>query len=121
MYPGLRYAHKKLKLSGKKKVTKEYKIRFAVEKKFFGLISKLFYCKFLCRHQKNASYTIFIYENCMLSIFSKSKTSVLSSQNCFIGIKQPQNLVYIFYQPFFENVGKLFDKHFSIHLMYGIV
>ena len=48
-----------------------YEIRFAVEnknKKFWAKFSKLLK-KFLCRHQKNASHTISIYRNCMISIF----------------------------------------------------
>ena len=49
-----------------------YENRFAVEKKtkkFLGQIFKIT----LCRHQKNASHTISIYGNCMISIFFKKR------------------------------------------------
>ena len=57
-----------------------YEIRFAVEKKtkkFFGPNFQNYLKNFLCRHQKNASHTIPIYGNCMISIFfKKTRTSV---------------------------------------------
>ena len=50
------------------------------------------------------------------------KNSVFSTPDCFIRLKQPQKLVYIFFAPFFrEIVGKLYDEHFSIYLMHGFV
>ena len=50
-----------------------YEIRFAVEKtkKIFGPDFQNYLKNFLCRHQKNASHTISIYGNCMISIFFK--------------------------------------------------
>ena len=71
VYPGLRYTHKKLNFACKiffsKKCLFEYENHFAVEKKKFGGNFKK--KNFCCRHQKNASHTISIYENCMISIF----------------------------------------------------
>ena len=47
----------------------------------------------------------------------KQKTlGFFSSPECFFRIKQPQNLVDIFFQPFFETAQKLY-----VLLMYGIV
>ena len=43
------------------------------------------------------------------------------SPHCFIRIYQPQKLLHISFQPFFEIVRKLYDKRFSIHLMYATV
>ena len=73
--------------------------------------------------KKKASHTISIYGNCMSSIFFSKKREhrFFLSPDCFTRIKQPQKLVYIFFQTFFENEWKLYDKHFSTHLMYGIV
>ena len=46
-------------------------------KKFFGPNFQNYLKNFLCRHQKNASHTIPIYGNCMISIFfKKTRTSV---------------------------------------------
>ena len=36
--------------------------------------------------------------------FQKTKTSVFSSPDCFIRIKQPQKLVLIFFQAFFDTL-----------------
>ena len=50
-----------------------YENRFAVEKKqkIFGPNFQNYLKHFLCRHQKNASHTISIYGNCMISILTK--------------------------------------------------
>ena len=74
VHPGLGYALKKLKVACKiffGKCSFEYKIRFAVEKKNkknwgnFNITLK----NFCCRHQKNASHTIFIYGSVWLPFF----------------------------------------------------
>ena len=70
--------------------------------------------KFLCRHQKNASHTISIYGNSMIGIFlKKTKTSVFYHQTVLLESNSHRNNL--------EIVWKLYDKHFSTHLMYGIV
>ena len=70
-----------------KKCLFAHDIRFAVEKK----IGPNFENYLVCRHQKNASHTISIYGNCMITIFfQKTKTSVFLSPDFFIRIKQPQ-------------------------------
>ena len=77
-YPGLRYAQKILNFASKKNFEKclfAYEIRFAVEKKtkiFLGQIFKLLE-KFFVSPSKNASHTIPIYGNCMISIFFKKR------------------------------------------------
>ena len=48
-------------------------IRFAVEKKNKRFLGQNYLKNFLCRHQKNASHTISIYGNCMISIFFKKR------------------------------------------------
>ena len=53
--------------------------------------------------------------------FKERKHGFFSSPDCFIRIKQPQKLVYIFFQRFFEIVRKLNAKQFSIDLTFGIV
>ena len=100
-----------------------YENRFAVEKKQkkFGPSFQNYLIIFLCRHQKNASHTISIYGNCMMSIFSKNENLSFLSPDCFIRIKEPQKWVYTSFQPFLEIVWKLYDKHFPTHLVYGIV
>ena len=90
-------------------------------KKKFGSNFQNYLKNFLCRHQKNASHTISIYGNCMISIFFKNKNLSFLSSDCFIRIKQPQKWVYTSFQPFLEIVWKLYDKHFPTNLMYGIV
>ena len=76
-----------------KKCLFAYEIRFAIEKKtnnFWAKFSKLL-SKFLCRHQKNASHTISIYGNCIISIFFfKKRKPRFFLPDCFIRIKQPQ-------------------------------
>ena len=52
-----------------KKCLFEYENHFAVEKKQKKIWGQFQKKKFCCRHQKNASHTISIYENCMISIF----------------------------------------------------
>ena len=50
-----------------------YKIDLQLKKKFSGQYH--FYLeKFCCRHQKDAGITIFIYGNCMITIFFQKKT-----------------------------------------------
>ena len=49
--------------------------------------------------------------------FKKIKTSVFSPLDDFFRIKQPQKIVDIFFQSF----TKLYEKHFFVHLMHGIV
>ena len=73
VYPGLHYAHENLDFAciffGK--FLFEHKIRFAVEKtkNFSGQFQRTI----LCRYQKNASHTVSIYGNCMISIFFKKQ------------------------------------------------
>ena len=75
-----------------------YEIRFAVEKKCWAKFSKL-----LCvAIKKNASHTLSIYGNCMISIFFKKRKPQFLSPDCFIRIKQPQKRVYTSFQPFLE-------------------
>ena len=57
-------------------------------KNFWAKFSKLLE-KFLFRHQKNASHTISIYGNCMISIFFKKRKPRFFLPDCFIRIKQP--------------------------------
>ena len=60
-------------------------------KKFLGQIFKITSSKNASRHQKNASHTIPIYGNCMISIFfSKNENLSFLSPDCFIRIKHPQ-------------------------------
>ena len=78
VYPGLRYTHKKLKLHAKffsKNVCLSTKIILRLKKtqKNFGGNFKNTLKIFCCRHQKNASHTISIYGNCMISIFFVKK------------------------------------------------
>ena len=56
------------------------------QKFFWAKFSKLLK-NFLCRHQKNASHTIPIYGNCMISIFFKKNENLsFLSPDCFIRI-----------------------------------
>ena len=81
MYPGLRYAHKKLNLHAKeifRKCLLSYKNRFAVEKKQkrFGQIQN--YLESFCfAIKKNASDLISIYGNCMTSIVFKKRKPLI--------------------------------------------
>ena len=86
----------------------QVQIRFAVEKIFVS-------------PSKNASnfHMWELYDKHFF--FKKRKHGFISSPDCFITIKQPQILVYNFFQQFFEIVRKLNDKHFSIDLTFGIV
>ena len=62
------------------------------------------------KKKQQKQHTIFIFGNCVTSIFFKKINSSIT-------MKQKQKLNYIFFQPFFETVQNLYDKHFSIHLM----
>ena len=82
-------------------------LRLKKTKKCLGQFQKL------CLQLKNSSHTFSIFGNCMISIFfAKTKTSVFSSPYCFIRIKQPQNLVYIFFQPFSKLYKNCMTKMF---------
>ena len=73
-----------------KNVSLNTKINLRLEKKhkkFFGGNFKNTYKNFCRRHQRNASHTISIYENCMTSVFfsenknkKKSNFSVVAAQ-----------------------------------------
>ena len=85
----------------KKKQAKNGKIRFVVEKKNLGQFSKLLLKNFCV-----------VYWNCMVRIFFKKKfKSVFLSPLCSIVLKEPQKW-FNFFLLFFENVWKLYDKHF---------
>ena len=63
-----------------------YEIRFAVEKKKQKNVVPNFQNNlknFLCRHQKNASHTISINGNCMISIFFKKRKPQFSITRLF--------------------------------------
>ena len=64
-----------------KKCLFEYENQFAVEKtqKNFGVNFKNTLKNFCRRHQKNASHTFSIYQNCMVSILFGQKYSFLFS------------------------------------------
>ena len=79
MYPGLRYALKKLNFACKnffwKNVCLSSKFDLLVKKnnKFFLMQFQIKLEKFLGRHQKNASDSVSIYGNCMMNIFYKKQ------------------------------------------------
>ena len=101
VYPGLQYAHKELNF-GKRLFV--YKNRFAVEKKF-GANSKLLGKIFVSPSKKNASHTISIFGNCMISIFfKKRKPRILITIFVLLESNNRKKLVYIFFYLFFEIV-----------------
>ena len=59
------------------------------KKSFWAKILKLLE-RCLCRHQKNASQTISVYGNCMISICFKKRKPRFFLPDCFIRIEQPQ-------------------------------
>ena len=91
MYPGLRYADKKLKTPKKKFLENVcLSTKFNLRLKKNGVNSILLQ-KNANRHQKNANHTFFIYGNCMITIFfSRNRNFVFfSSPDCFIWFKKP--------------------------------
>ena len=120
LYPGLGYAHRNINFACKKKFRKclfAYKIRFVVKKKFGGKFSKLLK-KFFVSPSKNANHTISIYGNCMESIFFKKnfKSVFFLSPVCLFNCSQKAAEMVYFFLLFFENVWKLYDKHF-LHIL----
>ena len=93
----------------------DLQLKKKTKKKFWGVSS------FFVSPSKKFPVIQIPYTGIVWFAFFSKKTSVFSSPDCFIRIKQPQKEVYIFFQRFLEIVWKLYEKHFSTHLMYEIV
>ena len=90
-------------------------------KKIFGPDFQNNLKNFLCRHRKNASHTISIYGNCMISIFfKKGKLRFFITRLFYKNQTATETSSYIF-STIFRNCMKIVWQAFSTNLMYGIV
>ena len=65
---------------------------------------------FCCRHQKNASHTLFIYGNCMITVFSqKNKHRFFITRLFYLVQIAAETSLNLFFSLIFL---KLYDKHF---------
>ena len=93
-----------------------YQNLFAVEKKnkkIFGLNFQNYLKIFLCRHQKNASHTIFIYENCMKSIFFKKRKPPFFITRLFYYNQTHTEMSLYQFSTIFRNCMKIVWQAFS--------
>ena len=118
--------HAKNKFSKNVCLRKKFDLMLIKLQKFLGPNFQNYLKNYLCRHQKNASHTVSIYRNCMISIFfKKGKPRLFLWPDRFITINSYRNKFISFFNHFwklYENCMtsifphtwcmKLYDKHF---------
>ena len=82
-------------------------LRLKKKKKNFGPNFQNYLKNFLCRHQKNASHTISIYGNCMISIFFKKRKPQFFITRLFYKNQTATEMSLYLFSTIFRNCMKI--------------